>query len=78
MRLRPRSREPGYRYRGESSGMEAPTVRKRTKSEVIQFRLLLEDYAVLERLADDAGVTPKDYVITLTLERVAEERAVAS
>jgi hypothetical protein len=47
---------------------------KRTKSDAIQFRLLLADYDVLERLADAAGVTPKDYVIALTLERVNAER----
>jgi hypothetical protein len=33
--------------------------------------LLLDDYAVLERLADEAGAeTPKDFVMALTLERI--------
>ena len=47
---------------------------RRTRSDPIQFRLLLDDYAVLERIAADAGQTPKDFVIDLTLKRVATER----
>lgn len=47
---------------------------RRTKSDAIQFRLLLDDYAVLEELAAEAGLTPKEYVIALTLERVNAER----
>ena len=48
---------------------------RRTKSPPIQFRLLLDDYDVLERIADEAGQTPKDFVMSLTLERVQQERA---
>jgi uncharacterized protein (DUF1778 family) len=51
---------------------------RRTKSAPIQFRLLLDDYDVLQRLADEAGVTPKDYVINLTLARIEAERVSAS
>lgn len=47
---------------------------KRTRSDPIQFRLLLEDYAVLERLAAKQGQSPKDYVIALTLAHIAEHR----
>ena len=47
---------------------------RRTRSDPIQFRLLLDDYAVLERVAAEAGQTPKDFVIDLTLKRVATER----
>jgi len=47
---------------------------RRTRSDPIQFRLLLDDYAVLEQIADAAGQTPKDFVIDLTLKRVATER----
>jgi hypothetical protein len=43
---------------------------KRTRSDPIQFRLMLEDYAILERLADAAGVTPKEYVVDLTLDHL--------
>jgi hypothetical protein len=50
-------------------------VRQRTKSPPIQFRLPLADYAVLEDLAAAEGLdTPKDLVLGMTLERVAEER----
>lgn len=45
---------------------------KRTKSEPIQFRLMLEDYAILEALATQAGVSPKDYVVDLLLDHLAE------
>ena len=47
---------------------------KRTKSEPIQFRLMLEDYAVLEHLAAQAGSSPKDYVVDLTLAHLAAHR----
>lgn len=47
---------------------------KRTKSEPVQFRLMLDDYAILERLAAAAGVTPKDYVVALTLDHIAAHR----
>jgi hypothetical protein len=47
---------------------------RRTRSDPIQFRLMLADYAVLERLAAAAGVTPKDYVVDLTLSHLAERR----
>ena len=40
---------------------------RRTKSPPIQFRMLLADYAVVERVAAERGLTPKDYVIGLTL-----------
>ena len=47
---------------------------KRTRSDPIQFRLMLEDYAVLERLAAEAGTTPKEYVVDLTLNHLARHR----
>ena len=47
---------------------------RKTKSEPIQFRLLLDDYAILQDLAHDSGMTPKDYVIALTMEQVGKER----
>jgi hypothetical protein len=43
---------------------------KRTKSAPIQFRLLLSDYDRLETLASEQGVTPKDYVVNLTLNHI--------
>jgi hypothetical protein len=50
-------------------------VRSRTKSDPIQFRLGLADYAVLEQIADDEGFdSPKELVIALTMARIAEER----
>lgn len=47
---------------------------KKTKSDPIQFRLLLDDYAVLQSLAVAAGRSPKDYVIDLTMARIAAAR----
>jgi len=47
---------------------------RRTRSDPIQFRLMLEDYAVLEDLATKAGCSPKDYVIDLTLAAIAAHR----
>lgn len=47
---------------------------RKTKSSPIQFRLLLDDYAVLETVATEAGMTPKDFVIDMTLRRVRAER----
>jgi hypothetical protein len=47
---------------------------RRTRSDPIQFRLLLDDYAVLERLAAATGLSPKEYVILITLQAIAEER----
>lgn len=47
---------------------------RKTKSSPIQFRLLLDDYAVLETVATEAGMTPKDFVIDMTLKRVRSER----
>ena len=47
---------------------------RKTRSDPIQFRLLLDDYAVLERAAAEQGMSPKDFVIDLTLKRVASER----
>jgi len=47
---------------------------RRTRSDPIQFRLLLDDYAVLERAAAEHGMTPKDFVVDLTLKKVAAER----
>jgi uncharacterized protein (DUF1778 family) len=46
---------------------------RRTKSDPIQFRLLLDDYAVLEQIAKRRGLTPKDFVILLTLTAIAAE-----
>jgi uncharacterized protein (DUF1778 family) len=43
---------------------------RRTKSDPIQFRLPLADYAVVERMAAEKGLTPKDFVIDLTLAAV--------
>ena len=43
---------------------------KRTKSDPIQFRLPLADYDKLEVLAAAQGVTPKDYVMNLTLSHI--------
>jgi hypothetical protein len=45
---------------------------RRTKSDPIQFRLPLADYAVLERLAAERGLSPKDYVIGLTSAHIEE------
>ena len=47
---------------------------RKTKSPPVQFRLLLDDYAILEELADNVGLTPKDYVIDLTLARINKHR----
>jgi Mobilization protein NikA len=47
---------------------------RKTRSDPIQFRLMLEDYAILQALANEAGVTPKDYVIDLTMNHIAEHR----
>jgi uncharacterized protein (DUF1778 family) len=47
---------------------------KRTKSDPIQFRLMLEDYAVLEHLAAESGRSPKDYVVDLVLVHLAAHR----
>lgn len=44
----------------------------------MQFRLMLEDYAVLERLAAEAGCSPKDYVVDLVLAHVAASREESS
>ena len=48
---------------------------RRTKSDPIQFRLLLDDYAVLEQIAKRTGHSPKEFVILLTLDAINEERA---
>jgi hypothetical protein len=51
-------------------------VRRKTRSDPIQFRLALDDYAVLERIADAEGFdTPKDLVLALTMDAISEERA---
>jgi len=47
---------------------------KKTRSDPIQFRLLLADYEILQALAAEDGLSPKDYVIRLTLDRIAEHR----
>ena len=49
---------------------------RKTKGPPVQFRLHLADQEILERLAEEAGLSPKDYVIRLTLARIAEERTV--
>ncbi len=50
-------------------------MRRRTRSDPIQFRLALDDYDVLERLADAHGYdTPKDYVLALTMDVITEQR----
>ena len=51
---------------------------KRTRSDPIQFRLMLEDYAVLEELAAETGCSPKDYVVDLTLAHLAAYRDTAT
>ena len=41
----------------------------------MQFRLPLADYAVLQALADEAELSPKDFVIQLTMACIDEHRA---
>jgi uncharacterized protein (DUF1778 family) len=47
---------------------------KRTRSDPIQFRLMLEDWAILEDLAAKAGSSPKDYVVDLVLAHLNAHR----
>jgi uncharacterized protein (DUF1778 family) len=51
---------------------------KRTRSDPIQFRLMLEDWDVLAHLAAQAGSSPKDYVVDLVLAHLAAHRDAAS
>ena len=47
---------------------------KRTRSDPIQFRLMLEDWDVLAHLAAQNGSSPKDYVVDLVLSHLNAHR----